>query len=146
MKNLSVSQRFTGHLHELFDTIFSKNSGKRGVIVGYAGLEGAESYMVKFDDDPGYAASMPFRYIPVNEVSSEEVPLSMNVNGILEKLTSGEHLLNREIDFLVQNGVAEYTYNDPESNGPDGFRIRSGRTGDGDPYLDQVGIEERVRL
>lgn len=49
-----------------------------------------------------------------------------------------------DLKLLNKVGWLQHTYNNPESNAPDGYYLSRDGFGDNDPYADQVGLEERA--
>lgn len=141
MKDYSVSPKTT-HKFNLGVTAFDRQSGKPCLLVGYAGLAQSPSYCVQYENDPGMAKSMPFRYVGENELTLEPVTFSTDADEIITRLDAGAFVSNREMSFLVEIGRAVYVYDDPHSERPTGLRLKERRDIDGDIYSDQVGIEE----
>lgn len=141
VKDFSVSPK-TNHNFDLGAAVYSLNSGKSGIVVGYAGLPASPSYCVQWTGDDGYSESMPFRYANEKELQGSPVDTEMDADRIVAKMQTGARLLNREMAYLVEQGVAEYIYNDPESNAPTGIALVQR----GDIYADQIGLEESANL
>lgn len=141
MKDYSVMKR-TSHKFELGLVAFDKQNGKSCLLVGYAGLQQSPSYCVQYENDPGMAKSMPFRYVSEKDLTVEAVTFSTDADEIIARLSADQFVANREQDFLVKSGRAVYIYDDPDSERPTGLRLKDNRDIDGNIYSDQAGLEE----